>query len=108
MEVLSPIFTKTIFIVYKLREGGVIVKLTDSSSPRVLNGAVDWLYKEELDVRSNYFWSPDSKHIAYLQTNETSVPEYPTGRLDSDTCQSRTSSPILSPVIQTRRCAWEW
>ena len=62
---------------YKLREGGLIVKLTDSSSPRVLNGAVDWLYKEELAVRSNYFWAPDSKHLAYLQTNETGVPEYP-------------------------------
>ena len=24
------------------------------------NGAVDWVYEEELDVRSNYFWSPDS------------------------------------------------
>jgi dipeptidyl-peptidase 4 len=42
-----------------------------------LNGEVDWLYAEELDVRSNYFWSPDSSHLAYLQTNEASVPQYP-------------------------------
>ena len=28
----------------------------------VLNGEVDWVYEEELDVRSNYFWSPDSKN----------------------------------------------
>jgi dipeptidyl-peptidase 4 len=42
-----------------------------------LNGEVDWVYEEELDVRSNYFWSPDSKSIAYLQMNETQVPEYP-------------------------------
>ena len=41
------------------------------------NGAVDWLYEEELDTRSNYFWSPDSKHLAYLQMNETGVPRYP-------------------------------
>ena len=28
-------------------------------------------------MRSNYFWSPDSREIAYLQMNESSVPEYP-------------------------------
>jgi dipeptidyl-peptidase-4 len=38
---------------------------------------VDWVYEEELDVRSNYFWSPDSKKLAYLQMNEEKVPEYP-------------------------------
>ena len=43
----------------------------------LLNGEVDWVYEEELDVRSNYFWSPDSKKIAYLQMNETQVPRYP-------------------------------
>ena len=43
----------------------------------ILNGEVDWVYEEELDVRSNYFWSPDSKNLAYLQMNETNVPQYP-------------------------------
>jgi dipeptidyl-peptidase-4 len=43
----------------------------------ILNGEVDWVYEEELDVRSNYFWSPDSKNFAYLQMNETAVPQYP-------------------------------
>lgn len=48
-----------------------------SSGQDVLNGGVDWVYEEELDARSNYFWSPDSKAIAYLQMNETNVPQYP-------------------------------
>src|SRR3954453_4309797 len=43
----------------------------------VLNGEVDWVYAEELKVRSNYFWSPDDKQIAYLQMNEHAVPTYP-------------------------------
>lgn len=43
----------------------------------ILNGEVDWIYAEELDVRSNYFWSPDSKNVAFLQMNETNVPQYP-------------------------------
>ena len=51
--------------------------LTDTSDPAILNGEIDWVYLEELDVRSNYFWSPDSKQIAYLQMNESRVPLYP-------------------------------
>ena len=46
-------------------------------NPAILNGEVDWVYEEELDTRSNYFWSPDSKNLAFLQMNEENVPEYP-------------------------------
>lgn len=51
--------------------------LTNTPQPTLLNGEVDWVYEEELDVRSNYFWSPDSQHIAYLQMDEATVPAYP-------------------------------
>ena len=51
--------------------------LTDTTDPAILNGEIDWVYLEELNVRSNYFWSPDSKRIAFLQMNETKVPIYP-------------------------------
>ena len=57
--------------------GGPELNLTNTHDPAVLNGEVDWVYEEELDTRSNYFWSPDSKNIAYLQANETKVPLYP-------------------------------
>jgi dipeptidyl-peptidase 4 len=67
--------------------GLAVVRLRDSGTPinmvatapnnSTLNGEVDWVYEEELDVRSNYFWSPDSKSIAYLQMTETDVPQYP-------------------------------
>ncbi len=53
------------------------VALTTTHDAAVLNGQIDWVYLEELDVRSNYFWSPDSKKIAYLQMNESHVPLYP-------------------------------
>ena len=43
----------------------------------LLNGEVDWVYAEELEVRSNYFWSPNGKELAYLQMDETNVPTYP-------------------------------
>ncbi len=51
--------------------------LTEEKDENVLNGEVDWVYAEELSVRSNYFWSPDSKEIVFLQMNEKSVPTYP-------------------------------
>jgi dipeptidyl-peptidase 4 len=43
----------------------------------ILNGEVDWVYAEELDVRSNYFWSPEGKEVVFLQMDETRVPSYP-------------------------------
>jgi dipeptidyl-peptidase-4 len=43
----------------------------------ILNGEVDWVYAEELDVRSNFFWSPEGRDIIFLQMDETRVPTYP-------------------------------
>jgi dipeptidyl-peptidase 4 len=53
------------------------ITLAGSPNANILNGEVDWVYLEELGTRSNYFWSPDSKSIAYLQMLEENVPEYP-------------------------------
>lgn len=52
-------------------------QLTEDGDENILNGEVDWVYAEELSVRSNYFWSPDSKEIVFLQMNEKQVPTYP-------------------------------
>jgi dipeptidyl-peptidase-4 len=43
----------------------------------ILNGEVDWVYAEELEVRSNYFWSPEGRDIIFLQMDESRVPTYP-------------------------------
>jgi dipeptidyl-peptidase-4 len=59
--------------VIHLREAGTpTTNAAPTTNPAVLNGKVDWVYEEELDVRSNYFWSPDSSKIAYLQMDESS------------------------------------
>ncbi|HEX4039478.1 MAG TPA: DPP IV N-terminal domain-containing protein [Acidobacteriaceae bacterium] len=65
--------------IYVQRPDGTTPALALTSNPGddVLSGEMDWVYPEELDVRSNYFWSPDSRAIAYLQMNESNVPEYP-------------------------------
>ena len=51
--------------------------LTKDTGENLFNGDIDWVYAEELGVRSNYFWSPDSKEIAFLHMDETNVPIYP-------------------------------
>jgi dipeptidyl-peptidase 4 len=52
-------------------------QLTKDTGDNQLNGDIDWVYAEELAVRSNYFWSPDSKEIVILHMDETNVPTYP-------------------------------
>jgi dipeptidyl-peptidase 4 len=52
-------------------------QITNDKDENLLDGEVDWVYAEELGVRSNYFWSPNGKDIAYLQMNEAAVPTYP-------------------------------
>ena len=52
-------------------------QLTKDAGENLFNGDIDWVYAEELAVRSDYFWSPDSKQIVFLHMDETKVPSYP-------------------------------
>ncbi|HVR26931.1 MAG TPA: S9 family peptidase, partial [Candidatus Polarisedimenticolia bacterium] len=52
-------------------------QLTRDTEENLFNGDIDWVYAEELAVRSNYFWSPDSKEIVFLHMDESKVPTYP-------------------------------
>ena len=49
----------------------------DDKESDTLNGEVDWVYAEELGVRSNFFWSPEGRDILYMQMDESRVPTYP-------------------------------
>lgn len=65
---------------YSVNLKGEVTRLTQDGNETVLNGKLDWVYQEELVGRgqfSAYFWSPDGKHIAYLQFDQTPVPHYP-------------------------------
>jgi dipeptidyl-peptidase 4 len=61
--------------------GGGEKALTKDTKDDLFNGDIDWVYAEELAVRSNYFWSPDSKQIVFLHMDETKVPTYPIANL---------------------------
>lgn len=57
--------------------GGEEKQLTFGGRELILHGDLDWVYPEELGIRSGYYWSPDSRHIAFLELDETLVPTYP-------------------------------
>jgi dipeptidyl-peptidase-4 len=60
-------------------DGGPEVVLTRDGAPDRLNGALDWLYQEEVFGRGEFhafWWSPDSKRLAFLQLDERQVPAY--------------------------------
>ncbi len=51
------------------------IRLTSDGSESLLNGTLSWVYWEEIFNREDlgYWWSPDSRSIAYLQTDESMV-----------------------------------
>jgi len=44
---------------------------------QILNGDLDWVYPEELSIRTGYEWSPDSDRLAFLRFDEHPVHTYP-------------------------------
>lgn len=52
-------------------------RLTRDGSATLLNGQLDWVYPEELDLGTAHWWSPDSSTIAYLQFDISGVGVYP-------------------------------
>jgi len=52
-------------------------RLTDDGTATLLNGELDWVYPEELDLSTAYWWSPDSRRIAYLQFDIAREMVYP-------------------------------
>ncbi|MBN1222302.1 MAG: DPP IV N-terminal domain-containing protein [Candidatus Aminicenantes bacterium] len=52
-------------------------RLTFNGTKELMNGRPDWVYPEELAQRDAYWWSPDSKKIAFLQFDTHAESEYP-------------------------------
>ena len=53
--------------------------LTTAGNENLLHGRLDWVYQEEVYGRGNfqgYFWSPDSRFIAYLEIDLRDVLNY--------------------------------
>lgn len=60
---------------------GLEKQLTTDGSELIYNGWASWVYYEEILGRSSryraFYWSPDSKRLAYLRFDDSPVPEFP-------------------------------
>jgi dipeptidyl-peptidase-4 len=50
--------------------------LTQGGTEDIRKGELDWVYPEELDITTAYWWSPDSASIAYLEMDEQKVSQF--------------------------------
>jgi dipeptidyl-peptidase 4 len=48
----------------------------DGKKNEIINGAPDWVYEEEFGFNKAFWWSPDSKFLAFIRFDETKVPEF--------------------------------
>ncbi len=48
---------------------GDIKQITTDGNDKIVNGTFDWVYEEEFSCRDGFRWSPDSKFIAYWQSD---------------------------------------
>lgn len=71
-------------------------RLTKDGSETILNGYASWVYMEEILGRSgryrSFWWSPDSRHIAFFRSDDTKVPVF-----------TITDAPGLHGVVETQR-----
>ncbi len=68
-ECISFVRNHSLAVIHLREPGTPTTLLAPAPNETILNGEVDWVYEEELDTRSNYFWSPDSK-IPRLSADE--------------------------------------
>ncbi|UCD23210.1 MAG: DPP IV N-terminal domain-containing protein, partial [Gemmatimonadota bacterium] len=52
-------------------------RLTFDGSLDTFNGRPNWVYPEEFSQRDAYWWSPDSRKLAYYRSDESGVHKYP-------------------------------
>lgn len=82
LATFSPDATKVAF----MRDNNLFIKdlttgkesqfTNDGLYNHIINGAPDWVYEEEFSFSQGFFWSPDSKKIAYMKFDESMVHEF--------------------------------
>lgn len=48
----------------------------DGKFNEIINGTTDWVYEEEFAITRGFYWSPDSKKIAFYRFDESKVKQY--------------------------------
>jgi dipeptidyl-peptidase 4 len=55
---------------------GKVRALTTGGSEEIRKGELDWVYPEELELTTAYWWAPDSSSVAFLEMDERKVTPY--------------------------------
>lgn len=72
---LSYIKDNNIFI-QNLKTQQTTQVTNDGKYNEVINGFTDWVYEEEFSFDQAYFWSPDSKMLAFYRFDESAVKQF--------------------------------
>ena len=82
LATFSPDATKVAF----MRDNNLFIKdlktgeekqfTKDGLYNHIINGAPDWVYEEEFSFSQGFYWSPDSKKIAFMKFDESNVREF--------------------------------
>lgn len=82
LATFSPDGTKVAFV----RDNNLFIKdlttgtenqiTTDGKFNHIINGTCDWVYEEEFEFSKAFFWSSDSRKIAFYRFDESRVKEY--------------------------------
>ena len=62
--------------------------LTTGGTEALRKGELDWVYPEELEIATAYWWSPDSSTVAYLEMDESKVTQFSLTDFESFTGQA--------------------
>ena len=74
----SIVFTRDNNMFLRKLNSKTVTQITKDGGPEFFYGVPDWVYEEEVfQHNSATWWSEKGDYIAFLQTNETMVPEYP-------------------------------
>ena len=83
---------------------GVETRLTFDGSDVILNGYASWVYYEEIFGRPSrykaFWWSPDSRKLAFYRFDNSSVPMFPiySAFADPDGAASQSQSPRITDL----------
>ncbi len=85
-KLMSPVFSPDGRMCAYVRDNNIWLKkfdfdtesqvTKDGESGKILNGITDWVYEEEFVVTSLMTWSPDSKFLAFVKSDESAVPMF--------------------------------
>lgn len=70
-------FVKNNDLYYKDLSNEKEIKITtDGEYNKIINGASDWVYEEELSLSQAFAWSPDGEKIAFYKFDESEVKQW--------------------------------